>query len=107
VIKIGGEWVSSLEVEDLLAIYPGVGEVAVIGLADEKWGEKPLALIVKKPESEISEKELILHIRGFIDKGIISKQTILLKVKFVEAIDKTSIGKINKRLLREKHTKNS
>jgi len=107
VIKIGGEWVSSLEVEDLLAIYPGVGEVAVIGLADEKWGEKPLALIVKKPESEISEKELILHIRGFIDKGIISKQTILLKVKFVEAIDKTSIGKINKRLLREKHTKDS
>ncbi len=103
VIKIGGEWISSLEVEDLLATYPGVGEVAVIGLPDEKWGEKPLALIVKKPESEISEKELVQHIRGFVDKGIISKQIILLKVKFVEVIDKTSVGKINKRLLREKH----
>ncbi len=102
-IKIGGEWISSLEVEDLLATYPGVAEVAVIGLPDIKWGEKPLALIVKKPESELSEKELIQHIRGFVDKGIISKQIILLKVKFVEAIDKTSVGKINKRLLREKH----
>ncbi|MDA3807839.1 MAG: fatty acid--CoA ligase [Thiomicrorhabdus sp.] len=104
VIKIGGEWVSSLEVEDLLATYPGVGEVAVIGLPDEKWGEKPLALVVKKPESEISEKDLIQHIRGFIEKGIISKQIILLKVEFVETIDKTSIGKVNKRLLRERHT---
>ncbi len=103
VIKIGGEWISSLEVEDLLATYPGIGEVAVIGLPDNKWGEKPLALIVKKPESEVNEKELIQHIRGFVDKGIISKQIILLKVKFVEAIDKTSVGKINKRLLREKY----
>ena len=107
VIKIGGEWISSLEVEDLLAAYPGVGEVAVIGLADVKWGEKPMALIVKKPESELTEKELLQHIRGFIDKGMISKQIILLKIKFVDAIDKTSVGKINKRLLREKHAKQS
>ncbi len=105
VIKIGGEWVSSLEVEDLFAIHSEVGEVAVIGVPDQKWGEKPLALIVKKPEGELTEKELIQHIRGFIDKGIISKQLILLKIKFVEAIDKTSVGKINKRLLREKHMK--
>lgn len=103
VIKIGGEWVSSLEVEDLLAIHSAVGEVAVIGVPDQKWGEKPLALVVKKPESEVNEKELLQHIRGFIDKGMISKQLVLLKFKFVEAIDKTSVGKINKRLLREKH----
>ncbi len=103
VIKIGGEWVSSLEVEDLLATYQGVGEVAVIGLPDQKWGEKPLALIVRKEGAELNEKELIQHIRGFIDKGMISKQLVLLKVKFVDAIDKTSVGKINKRLLREKH----
>ncbi|MEA3545673.1 MAG: long-chain-fatty-acid--CoA ligase, partial [Thermodesulfobacteriota bacterium] len=103
VIKIGGEWISSLEVEDLLAAYPGVAEVAVIGLPDPKWGEKPLALIVKKPESEIGEKELVQHIRSFVDKGIFSKQIILLKVKFIESIDKTSVGKVNKRLLREKY----
>lgn len=103
VIKIGGEWVSSLEIEDLLAIHPGVGEVAVIGLPDSKWGEKPLALVVKKEAADLTEKELTQHIHGFINKGIISKQLVLLKVKFVEAIDKTSVGKINKRLLREKH----
>ncbi len=107
VIKIGGEWISSLEVEDLLSIYPGVAEAAVIGLADEKWGEKPLALIVKKSGEDLSEKELMHHIRGFIDNGVISKQIILLKIKFIESIDKTSIGKINKRLLREKHEKQS
>jgi fatty-acyl-CoA synthase len=103
VIKIGGEWVSSLELEDLLCAHPAVGEAAVIGLPDDKWGEKPLALIVRKQETETSEKELLVHIRGFIDKGIISKQVLLLKVRFVEAIDKTSVGKLNKRLLREKY----
>ncbi|MBN1957767.1 MAG: AMP-binding protein, partial [Desulfuromonadales bacterium] len=102
VIKIGGEWISSLEVEDLIAAYPGVAEVAVIGLPDEKWGEKPLALIVRKEESAVVEKELFQHIRTFVDKGLMSKQIVLLKVQFVDAIDKTSVGKINKRLLREK-----
>jgi fatty-acyl-CoA synthase len=104
VIKIGGEWISSLEVEDLLAPYPGISEVAVIGLPDEKWGEKPLALVVKKADAELSEKELRKHIRGFVDKGVVSKQVVVLKVKFVDAIDKTSVGKVNKKLLREKHT---
>ncbi len=106
VIKIGGEWVSSLEIEDLLAIYAGVGEVAVIGLPDQKWGEIPLALVVRKPETEVNKKELLQHIRGFIDKGIISKQLVLLKIELVETIDKTSVGKINKRLLREKYINN-
>ncbi|MCF6179427.1 MAG: fatty acid--CoA ligase [Geopsychrobacter sp.] len=103
VIKIGGEWISSLELEDLLCTHPAVTEVAVIGLQDDKWGEKPLALVIKKADIDISEKELLRHIRGFIDKGIISKQVVLLKIQFVEAIDKTSVGKINKRLLREKY----
>ncbi len=103
VIKIGGEWISSLELEDLFSTHPAVGEVAVIGLADHKWGEKPLALVVKKEAAEVSEKELLQHIRGFIDKGIISKEVVLLKVKFVEVIDKTSVGKINKKALREKY----
>jgi fatty-acyl-CoA synthase len=102
VIKIGGEWVSSLEVEDMLAAYPGVAEVAVIGLPDDKWGEKPLALVVKKEGAELAEKELSHHLHSFVDKGMISKQIVLLKVRFVAAIDKTSVGKINKRLLREK-----
>jgi len=103
VIKIGGEWISSLEVEDLLCSHPAVTEAAVIGLADSKWGEKPLALIVTKEDMSISEKDLLAHIRGFIQKGMISKQIVLLKFKFVDAIDKTSVGKINKKVLREKY----
>ncbi|RUM39194.1 MAG: fatty acid--CoA ligase [Desulfobulbus sp.] len=103
VIKIGGEWISSLEVEDLLAVYPGVSEVAVVGLPDEKWGERPLALVVKQQGADPTAKELRRHIRGFVDKGVISKQVVLLKVRFVDAIDKTSVGKVNKRLLREKY----
>jgi acyl-CoA synthetase (AMP-forming)/AMP-acid ligase II len=103
VIKIGGEWISSLEVEDLLCTHPAVGEAAVIGLTDEKWGERPLALVVKKGATEVAEKELLSHIRGFVDKGVISKQVVLLRVRFVDVIDKTSVGKINKRVLREKH----
>ncbi len=104
VIKIGGEWISSLEVEDLLTVYPGVSEVAVVGLADEKWGERPLALVVTQKNAKLTTKELRRHIRGFVDKGVISKQVVLLKVKFVDVIDKTSVGKINKRLLRRKYT---
>ncbi len=103
VIKIGGEWISSLEFEDLLSAHPAVAECAVIGLPDDKWGEKPLALVVQKEDADLSDKDLIQHIRGFVDKGIITKQAVLLKVRFVEAIDKTSVGKINKKALREKY----
>ncbi len=103
VIKIGGEWISSLEVEDLLCAHPAVAEVAVIGLPDEKWGEKPLALVVKQEGAEVTEKDLQQRIRDFIDKGILSKQVVLLKVQFVEAIEKTSVGKINKRALRRSY----
>jgi len=103
VIKVGGEWLSSLEVEDILGQHPAVGEVAVIGLPDPKWGEKPLALVVPKGENVPEEKELLGLVRDFIDKGMMSKQALLLKVRIVEEIDKTSVGKINKRVLREKY----
>jgi fatty-acyl-CoA synthase len=51
VLKVSGEWVSSLELEDIIAHHPGVAEVAVIGQPDEKWGERPLALVVAKPDN--------------------------------------------------------
>ncbi len=102
VIKIGGEWLSSLELEDVVSAHSAVQEVAVIGKPDDKWGERPLALVIAK--EEVSERELIKHVQGFIEKGLVTKQALLLKVAFVEQIDKTSVGKINKKLLREKHT---
>lgn len=75
----------------------------MIGLPDEKWGERPLALVVPKPDSPVQEKELAHHVKEYADKGIVNKQVVLLKVKLVGQIDKTSVGKINKMALREQH----
>ncbi len=106
VIKVAGEWVSSLELEDILAHHPAVADVAVIGQPDEKWGERPLALVVLKPEQMglVAEKGLQHYVREYADKGVVSKQVVLLRVSFVDAIDKTSVGKINKVALREKYS---
>jgi fatty-acyl-CoA synthase len=104
VIKVGGEWLSSLEVEDVLAAHPAVAEVAVIGVADPKWGEKPLALVVRKPGHEAAtEKDLLHHVREYVENGRLPKQVVTLHARFVDAIDKTSVGKVNKRALRERH----
>ena len=102
VIKIGGEWLSSLELEDVINLHDAVSEVAIIGIADDKWGEKPLALIViKEGVPEPDPKEVVAHVKSFIDKGMMSKLAVLLEVRFVDKIDKTSVGKINKKVLRE------
>ncbi len=104
VIKIGGEWLSSLELEDLINLHAAVSEVAVIGIHDEKWGEKPLALIVlKNGVDRPAPREIVNHVKAFIDKGMMSKLALLIGVRYVDAIDKTSVGKINKKVLREKY----
>lgn len=105
VIKIGGEWVSSLELEDILTHHPAISEAAVIGLPDERWGERPLALVVLKPDfrGKVTEKAIQQHVHGYADKGVVSKQVVLLKVRFVDLIDKTSVGKVSKVTLREKY----
>ncbi len=103
-IKVAGEWVSSLELEDMIAHHPAVSEVAVIGIPDEKWGERPLALVVVKHDATVTEKELAHHIKEYADTGVINKHVVLLKVKLVDTIDKTSVGKINKVALREKQS---
>ena len=105
VVKVAGEWVSSLELEDLIAQHPAVAEVAVIGAPDDRWGERPLALVVLKPgDVEGGAEKAILHfVKDYADKGFVSKHALLLKVKAVEAIDKTSVGKTNKVALRAKY----
>lgn len=103
VIKIGGEWVSSLELEDIIQQHPAVAEVAVIGMPDNKWGERPLALTVLKEGREVSEKELVSHAKEYIRKGVMSRESMLVKVKYIESIDKTSVGKVDKKILRKKY----
>jgi len=103
VIKIGGEWLSSLEMEDILTLFPAVAEAAIIGQPHPTWGEVPFALIVAKPGLTIRERELMKHIKKYIDLGLLSREAILMKIKFVDALDRTSVGKINKVELRNKH----
>lgn len=102
VIKTGGEWVSSLEIEDVIARCPGVAEVAVIGIADEKWGERPAALVVVKPGATLDAAAVCEHVTRSVAAGHLSKFAVPEKVLFIDALDRTSVGKINKRALRER-----
>jgi fatty-acyl-CoA synthase len=105
VIKTGGEWVSSLQIEDLITQCPGVGEAAVIGVKDDRWGERPLALVVKDATNANAPDEPIIkaHLKVFADKGIISRYAIPAQILFIEQLPKTSVGKINKMELRKKY----
>jgi fatty-acyl-CoA synthase len=100
VIKSGGEWISSLEIESLISLYPGVSEVAVIGIKDEKWGERPVALVVLGEGVVVSEDDIKRHVLTFSESGRISKYAVPQIVKFVDSLEKTSVGKLNKKWLR-------
>jgi fatty-acyl-CoA synthase len=101
VIKSGGEWVSSLEIENLISQYEGVSEVAVIGIKDDKWGERPVALVVLKEGAAVTEDDIKQYVLSFSATGKISKYAVPQVVKFVDALARTSVGKINKKGLRE------
>ncbi len=103
VIKTGGEWISSLALEDIIALHPGVNEVAVIGIADTKWGERPLPLVVRHTGSEVSEADIIELIAARSRSGDLSRFAIPERVAFVASLERTSVGKINKKRLRGLH----
>ncbi len=103
VIKSGGEWISSLQLEDLASQVPGVAEAAAIGIADDKWGERPLVLVVAEPGRDLSPQAVIEHLAECANRGAINKWAVPRRVLMVETIDKTSVGKIDKKLLREKY----
>jgi fatty-acyl-CoA synthase len=103
VIKTGGEWVSSLQIEDLITQCPGVAEAAVIGVKDDRWGERPLALAVKSGGDDLTDETVKSHLKQFADRGVISKYGIPDKILFVDGLPKTSVGKINKKELREQY----
>ena len=93
---------SSLEVENALALVSGVREVAVIGVPDKRWGERPLALLVVD-ENLFNESAAQEQVRLLIARGSISKHALLTQFKPVDAIAKTSVGKIDKKALRVEH----
>jgi len=102
VIKTGGEWTSSLQLENVLLQHPAVHEVAVVAENDARWGERPVALVQLKtglPEP-VSEAILRKHVARFADHGDLSRYALLVNVIFVERLLKTSVGKANKREMR-------
>jgi fatty-acyl-CoA synthase len=102
VIKIGGEWISSLELENIIAQHEAVKEVAVIGVPDAKWDERPLALVVlhdplRKP---VTPRDIARFLHKFIDTGVVHKRAILTHIQFVDSLPRTSVGKFDKKALR-------
>ena len=106
VIKTGGEWISSLQLEDIILKAPGVKEVAIIGLKDEKWGERPAALVVRDDHADEAptENAIKAHVGRCADEGEISKYGVPQTILFVDQLARTSVGKIDKKLLRERFT---
>jgi fatty-acyl-CoA synthase len=100
VIKTGGEWVSSLELEDLISRHPAVREVAVVGIPDPQWGERPFALLVAHEGQEISAKDLKDHLKPFVELGHINKWAIPSQIAVVTEVPKTSVGKLDKKRIR-------
>src|SRR6266566_2782195 len=105
VIKSGGEWISSVAIEDIILRHPGVSEAAVIGMPDAKWGERPMALIVVKRDfaGKRCAADIETHIRRYANEGVISRLAVPQQILLVDALDHTSVGKLNKRALREKY----
>jgi fatty-acyl-CoA synthase len=96
VIKSGGEWISSIDLENAAMAHPAVAEAAVIGVAHPKWDERPLLIVQKKPDAAIDKKELIDFLAGKVAKWWLPDD-----VQFVETIPHTATGKILKTRLRE------
>ncbi|MBX6766543.1 MAG: long-chain fatty acid--CoA ligase [Actinomadura rubrobrunea] len=95
VIKSGGEWISSVELENHLMAHPGVLEAAVIGVPDPKWDERPLACVVRRPGSAVTAEELA----AFLD-GKVARWQVPENWTFLDEIPKTTVGKFDKKPLR-------
>lgn len=96
VIKSGGEWISSVELENHLMAHPDVVEAAVIATPDEKWSERPLACVVIRSEATVTSDELREHLAPRVAKWWMPDD-----FAFIEAVPKTSVGKFDKKALRE------
>ena len=96
-VKSGGEWISSVELENEIMAHPQVVEAAVIGVPDEKWGERPLACVVAEDGAELSADAL----REFLSDRV-AKWWIPEHVEFIDEVPKTSVGKFSKKTLRER-----
>jgi fatty-acyl-CoA synthase len=98
VIKSGGEWISSVELENALMAHPAVLEACVIGVPDERWGERPLATVVLRENASATADEL----REFLSTSV-ARWQLPDHWAFIESVPKTSVGKFDKKRLRQQH----
>jgi fatty-acyl-CoA synthase len=98
VIKSGGEWISSVELENLLMGHADVLEASVIGVPDPRWDERPLACVVRKPGSGVDAAALASYLGGHVAKWQIPERW-----SFIDEVPKTSVGKFDKKVLRARH----
>lgn len=103
VIKTGGEWVSSLQLESLISQVQGVAEAAVIAAPDPKWGERPLALVRPADGAEGLPDAVRDHLVAVAATGAIPRYAVPERVLVVDALERTSVGKLDKRALRDRH----
>ncbi|MDB5490115.1 MAG: long-chain fatty acid--CoA ligase, partial [Reyranella sp.] len=96
VIKSGGEWISSIDLENAAMAHPAVAEAAVIGIAHPKWDERPLLIVHRKADAQVDKQELIEFLATKVAKWWLPDD-----VQFVDAIPHTATGKILKTRLRE------
>ena len=106
VIKSGGEWISSLDLENLISQHEAVLESAAIGVPDEKWGERPLMIITLKPEykERVTAEDLKQLMSKFAEEGKLPTYAVPERFEFMDEIPKTSIGKLDKKVLRKLFT---
>jgi fatty-acyl-CoA synthase len=106
VIKSGGEWIVSLELENILSLHEDVLEAGVIGVPDEKWGERPLAVIVPvEGASEILDGDALTDfLQNYVVDGTLTKWALPDHYVFVDDLPRTSVGKIDKKVLREQYS---
>jgi fatty-acyl-CoA synthase len=102
VVKSGGEWISTLELEAAILTHPAVHEAAVIAAPDERWGERPLACVVRVPGQSVNAEELRAHLSVRVVKWWLPEQWA-----FVDEVPRTSVGKHDKKLLRARHAEGS
>jgi fatty-acyl-CoA synthase len=98
VIKSGGEWISSVDLENALMGHPAVAEAAVVAIPDEKWGERPLASIVLRDGEQATVDELREHLAGTMAKWQLPDTWA-----FIDEVPKTSVGKFDKKVLRQRY----
>ena len=97
VIKSGGEWISSVELENEIMAHPGVAEAAVIGLPHAKWGERPLACVVLKPGEQATKDDILAFLQDRVAKWWLPDDIV-----FIDEVPKTSVGKFSKKDLRDR-----